>query len=835
MAALFTIAVAALMQVSGPPLHVQPMALAMFVAYAVASRVDYPIATGVAVPTQLFLVGLFANADARVVPLLAAGGLALGTLGACLTGRSRWDRLMFTGGDALHVVGPAVVLCATGHADANHAPWLVVVAAFAAQCLIELAGSTARDWLTAGVRPRVQVLVVAQVWMFDAALTPVAIMAVAVSMSSSVAWAPLTLLPLVALVAHTARDRTARTNGLRERLEALERERRRLRAAVKRIGEAFASNLDPEALISIVTRAAVEALDADAGRGVLAEDDAVTLPAGGSTTAAGIGLARLMDAAEEEARRYNGVRAVAGSEGVALAVAIGPPGVVTGVVSVARAGSAFSSAERELLEYLCAQASLSAAGIAEHRTLHRAAARDDLTGLANHRRFQELLRDALRAHSAAGEPVSLLLLDLDNFKRINDSFGHQTGDRVLRAVGRCLQEHCRTGDEPARYGGEEFAVALADTDIAQAAHLGERLRIEIERLNLQAPSGQPLPLTVSIGAAGAGPETATPGTLLEASDTALYEAKNGGRNRVCLASPHASGPRAPAVPRNSLRRQLERAVERDEFLLRYQPQIALPDGRPSGVEALLRWKHPELGIVGPGTFLPAVESTELMRRVTSWALRRALRDGANWRRAGVDLPVSVNVTAYDLADRGFINEVSQALREVGATPEQLKLEITEHMAVEDEENVFVVLMELRRQGVALALDDFGRGHSSLTRLRDLPVDELKLDYRLLRATPTTADLAVLRAAISLGRDLGLSVIGEGVETADQLDLMSRLGVDAVQGYFIAPPLLADQALAWAAERLRTPEWTFRAGTAADGGMHTRTGIVVRSSRGSADG
>jgi hypothetical protein len=304
--AVFLIAATALALTSTEPLWAEPMALAMVVAYAIASRVAYPIATGAAVPTQPFLVGMFAFADVRLVPILALLGLTMGTVAACTSGRARWDRLSFGGGDVMHVLGPAILFAALGYTHAADAPAEIIVAAFVAQCLVEFVTSTARDWITAAVRPRIQVLVLMQVWSLDAALTPIGIMACAAAASTGMPWLPLTLLPLVAVVAHSARDRTERIDRLRVRLEDLQRERQRLQTAVKRIGDAFASRLDLDALVSILAGATLDALDGQAGRGSVVHGSGRP----SFSAEASRGLRPLLDHAEEQALSRE---AVAGS------------------------------------------------------------------------------------------------------------------------------------------------------------------------------------------------------------------------------------------------------------------------------------------------------------------------------------------------------------------------------------------------------------------------------------------------------------------------------------------------------------------------------------------
>lgn len=466
-------------------------------------------------------------------------GLMLGTAATVLRGGSRWDRLIHAPADAMYVLGPSVVLTVTGYVDATHAPWPILLTAFAAQCVVEYVSSTARDWLVSGIRPRIQALVTAQVWAIDAALTPIGLMAVVSASAVSLPWAPLALLPLVALVAHTARDRTERTERLQERLEALQHERARLRVAVRRIGDAFASNLDLEGVVSIVTHAGAEALDADAGVGRLVHGDTLADVISSGSSAA---LATPLDQASRAALETGALTEVATQAGWALAGPVGPPAAPDAVVAIARRAAAFTVEERELFGYLTLRATVSTANVARHASLHRQALTDELTGLANHRRFQDLLETAVADHHASGTPVSLLLLDLDNFKSINDVHGHQAGDLVLAAVGRCLRAECRTGDEPARYGGEELSVVLAGADLHEAARFAERLRTAIGALKITIAEDVVLEVSASIGVADLGAGAGNQAQLIAAADRALYAAKRAGKDRVCTTSARTERP-----------------------------------------------------------------------------------------------------------------------------------------------------------------------------------------------------------------------------------------------------------------------------------------------------
>ena len=565
--------------------------------------------------------------------------------------------------------------------------------------------------------------------------------------------------------------------------------------AVKRIGDAFASKLDLDALVSTLAGALVEALDAEAGRGRVAG-------AGGArpsfAAADDVGdLRPLLDRVEDDVLSGGMIAEAHSDAGWALAAPISPAGIV-GVVSIARHGAPFTDADRELVSYLCLQAAVAAGDIARHEVLNRQALTDELTGVANHRSFQELLDDAFKLRRKTGEGMSLLLLDLDDFKDINDTYGHQTGDRVLRAVGRLLQRHCRAKDEPARYGGEELVILLPDTDLDHAAQLAERLRREVETLRLHGPFGEPLSVTASFGVASADSEAPDKAALIAAADSALYEAKMSGKNRVCTAAALSPPQTESAAPRSArdLPSQLRRGLERDELVLHYQPKLALDTRTPIGVEALLRWHHPELGLLGPARFLPWAEGTDLMPRITEWALDRALAQLVAWREVGRNLPVAVNIGAHDLADPVFPLTAIRALQKAGASGCDLTLEVSEHVAIAAQPSVGRVLSALREACITVSIDDFGSGHSSLTRLRDLEVDELKLDRDLLRRSGGASYHAVLHAAISLGHDLGLTVVAEGVEDAESLELLTEMDCDVAEGYYICPPLLPDELDRW---------------------------------------
>jgi len=522
----------ALALAGGEPAALGWVVSATVIAYAIASRVEFPVGAGYVVPTQLFLPPLLLLAPPAEVPLLVFAALALGTAGSCAAGRAWPDRLATCGGDAWHAVGPALVFLAAGAPGPAEAEWWLFALAFAAQLPLEVASTTLRERLANGISPALHLRVMRVVWSVDAALLPAGV--AAAYAAPALPAAPLLLIGVTLLLFALARDRDVRIARAHARLAALQRERRRLRIAVRRIGDAFASTLDVDALLTITMRASVDALDADGGRASTADG----LRAAAHEDA---GCADALAAAERRAAATH-----AGAEAMvdgtwALARPIGPAGSHAGVVSIARRSAPFADEERELLDHLCEQASVAASHAERHAMLGRQALTDELTGLANHRRLQELLSVAIARFDRHARPAGLILLDIDDFKAINDSHGHLTGDRVLRALGGCLREVCRATDEPARYGGEELAVVV-EGDLDATAAAAERLRAAIERVAVVSPAGHALAITASCGVAALAPGSADATALIDAADAALYRAKREGKN--CVRA-NGSEPRLP--------------------------------------------------------------------------------------------------------------------------------------------------------------------------------------------------------------------------------------------------------------------------------------------------
>jgi diguanylate cyclase (GGDEF)-like protein/PAS domain S-box-containing protein len=415
---------------------------------------------------------------------------------------------------------------------------------------------------------------------------------------------------------------------------------------------------------------------------------------------------------------------------------------------------------------------------------------DPLTGLANRILFHELLEHALARSVRANTAVAVLFLDLDRFKVVNDSLGHDAGDALLAVLARRLESVLRPGDVVSRFGGDEFTVLCEDIDPCtagrQSVNVAERIIDAIcEPFVL---NGDEQFLSASAGIALAFDGSERPEDLLRDADAAMYRAKERGRG-CCEIFDEAM--RARAQDRHEIENTLHRAVSREELRVFYQPVISLYDGECIGVEALVRWQHPDRGLLAPGEFIPLAEETGLVVPMGRWILKAAAAQAAEWQRAQREpsrFRLSVNLSARQLQDPDLAATVGELLDAVGLNPQALCVEITESVLMEDADVGVGALKALKSIGVRVSVDDFGTGYSSLGSLRRFPVDEVKIDRSFVARLGTDpADAAIVAAVVSLGHALGVSVVGEGVETEAQLDELRELGADAAQGFLFAPP------------------------------------------------
>jgi diguanylate cyclase (GGDEF)-like protein/PAS domain S-box-containing protein len=420
---------------------------------------------------------------------------------------------------------------------------------------------------------------------------------------------------------------------------------------------------------------------------------------------------------------------------------------------------------------------------AEDRLAH-AALHDYLTGLPNrsliHNRIEQMQARAKRQRT----PTAVLFIDLDDFKDVNDTLGHEAGDQLLAGVAARLSTALREGDTVGRLGGDEFIVLVEDASLISGEMVAERIRsilampFQIEAFTV------PLHITASIGIAEG--ERATPGDLLRDADIALYRAKAEGKDRwvTFVDSMHQA-----VTSHRDLEIDLKRALEEGQFFLVYQPTIDLMSGMFNGVEALLRWQHPKRGVVGPNDFIVALERTGLIVPVGEWVLREACEQSVKWNREGYEMSVSVNVSAVQLERDRVIDDVHRVLEATGIDPSSLILELTESALMQDVDATLTRLKLLKALGVRLAIDDFGTGYSSLSHLRQLPIDVLKIDQSFVSGmADSTESAAIVHTLIQLGKVLGLTTVAEGVESNEQREFLKAEGVNIGQGYLFSKPL-----------------------------------------------
>ena len=415
---------------------------------------------------------------------------------------------------------------------------------------------------------------------------------------------------------------------------------------------------------------------------------------------------------------------------------------------------------------------------------HRLALHDTLTGLPNRAFMTERLEEDLARVKREDIPLAMLCLDLDRFKQVNDTLGHSVGDVLLRAVAGRLRDCVRRSDTVARLGGDEFAIVQSPlTSLESAATLARRI---VAVLSEPYDLGEhQVIIGASVGVSLAPDDAMNAESLLKMADMALYRAKADGRGTYCFFEPEMD---SRLQGRRRLELDLRQAVGLQEFELYYQPIIDMPSGRICAMEALVRWRHRERGLVLPGQFIPLAEETGLIVPIGTSVLRQACLHAAAWSGP---IRVAVNVSAAQFKGSGLVDAVADALAEAGLPPERLELEITESALLVDANATLTILRELRAMGVRIAMDDFGTGYSSLGYLRSFPFDKIKIDQSFVRDIETSPDCkAIVRAVTSLGSNLGIVTTAEGVETMAQLDQLRIEGCDQVQGYLFSRPVPA---------------------------------------------
>ena len=420
-----------------------------------------------------------------------------------------------------------------------------------------------------------------------------------------------------------------------------------------------------------------------------------------------------------------------------------------------------------------------------HQAFH-----DSLTGLANRHLFADRLAHALRRREGRAEPQVVLYCDLDNFKNVNDTLGHGTGDKLLVAIGDLLRTTIREGDTAARLGGDEFAVLMEGADRATALEVADRLQQRFAEPILV--DGERRRISASIGIAQARPGDDTCDNVLRKADVAMYWAKDRGRSTTAV---YDSTLHAQASERLEMRKDLQRAVVEGEFVLHFQPTVDVATDTINGFEALVRWQHPKRGLLGPNEFVAVAEQTGAIVPLGEWVLTESCHAGALMQRGKHPVTIAVNIAAQQIAERDFVATVEAALSAAGLPAERLVLELTESALLDDVDAVIEKLTLLREIGVRIAIDDFGTGYSSLAYLAKLPVDILKVDKSFIDQAAIGADgVSVTEAIIAMGRKLTLTIVAEGVERPEQAAWLRELGCTVCQGYLWSRPVELDEAL-----------------------------------------
>lgn len=449
--------------------------------------------------------------------------------------------------------------------------------------------------------------------------------------------------------------------------------------------------------------------------------------------------------------------------------------------------SAITDSHGVVQQYLGLFTETSGRKAAEAR-IQRLANYDALTGLPNRGLLTDRAHIALAAANRSHESVVIMHINLDHFGHINESLGHEAGDQVLIEVARRLTAALRPEDTVSRMGGDDFIVLIPESSTHDIANIAVRLMATVAQPMWIA--GQEVTLSTSIGIASFPDNGTDLLKLTQSAESAVHVAKKDGRNQFQFFS---KGQQDAVMRTLSIERELRHAVERQQLILHYQPQVDIQTGNLIGMEALIRWQHPEWGLVSPAQFIPIAEETGLIRDIGKWVLATATQQNARWHEEGLKIvPVAVNLSLAQFKDRHLRDDVLQALSDSNLPPQMLELELTESVAMADSDYTIATIDGLKRLGVALSIDDFGTGYSSLSYLKRYSVDKLKIDQSFVRGLHfDTHDEAIVRTVITLARSLGLKTIAEGVETAEQLQFLSENGCDEYQGYLFSRPVAAE--------------------------------------------
>jgi diguanylate cyclase (GGDEF)-like protein len=427
---------------------------------------------------------------------------------------------------------------------------------------------------------------------------------------------------------------------------------------------------------------------------------------------------------------------------------------------------------------------------------------DFLTGLPNRMLLSDRIGQAIVLAPRHRKFVAVLFLDLDGFKHINDSLGHPVGDKLLQSVAKRLVDCVRASDTVSRQGGDEFVVLLSEVEQLEDGAITARRMLQAVAQS-HSIDQHDLHVTASIGVSVYPADGLDADTLVKNADTAMYQAKENGRQSFQFFKPAMN---ARAVERQSIEEGLRRALERREFTLHYQPKIDLMTGAISGAEALIRWIHPTRGLISPADFIPVAEDCGLILPIGAWVLREACTQARTWMDAGLPvMSMAVNVSAMEFRDENFLDSLVAILGETGLDARSLELELTESVLMKHAASTALILQTLRERGMRVAIDDFGTGYSSLSYLRKFPVDAVKIDQSFVRQISTDGDdTTIVKAVIGMARGLKLRVIAEGVETPEQLAFLRAYRCDEAQGYYFSRPVLPQQFAALLSNDMSEP-------------------------------
>jgi len=440
--------------------------------------------------------------------------------------------------------------------------------------------------------------------------------------------------------------------------------------------------------------------------------------------------------------------------------------------------------EAELAERLHQSQALN--GALEHQALH-----DGLTDLPNRTLLHERLQQAISARDeTSGGSVALLVIDLDRFKEINDTFGHQYGDLLLQQIGERLREAIGPAGTIARLGGDEFALLLSNADDLRSQRIARQLLSVLDETFTILEHR--VDISASIGIALSPEHGADADVLLRRADVAMYLAKRASRGYAVYSFDQDQH----SPERLALMSELRKAIDNDdELMLHYQPKVSLKSSRCVGVEALVRWRHPQRGMIPPDQFIPLAEQTGIIKSLSYWVLNTALKQAHHWQQSGLHIPIAVNLSMRDLHDPELPDTIAGLIKRWQVPPTSLQVEITENGIMAEPARALQTVTALRALGLRIAIDDFGTGYSSLAYLKRLPVDELKIDRSFVRELCEEADdRAIVRSTVGLGHDLGLTIVAEGIEDAATWDLLEQIGCDIGQGYHIGRPVSATELI-----------------------------------------